>query len=128
VEPTGDVRADAMQVVRDMLGAPTLSIGDVERIASKPAIWFHPSVAQGDRSIFEQCRQLRYRKTNGDPEHKAPSEKFEDINDEGPDVVRYMCQSPQTFWTAGHRASGRDGLQGFIDDVLSDDEYRRSRS
>jgi len=85
--------------VQEALNAPTLTMGDVEKLADQPAIWFHPSCAEGDYSLFEQCRNLRYKAQTGDPQHKAASELVEDVDDEGPDVVRYAMQSACVAWT-----------------------------
>jgi len=88
-----------MEPLREVLGAPSLEIGDVQVLADRPAIWFHPSCADGEFSLFEQVRNLRYKKQVGDPQHKAPSELVEDVDDEGPDVVRYAMQTEGVMWT-----------------------------
>ena len=93
-----------IDVIRDMMGAPTLQLGDVERIAAQPAIWFHPACAQGPISLFEQCRNLRY-KEHHNVLHTAEPELPEDKEDEGPDVVRYMCQTPVVQWVQPQRKS-----------------------
>jgi hypothetical protein len=71
---------------------------DLEKLASVPAIWFHPTVADGPKSLYEQTANLRWKEIRGDPLKHAPSEDFEDVDDEGPDVVRYACQTPLVRW------------------------------
>jgi len=82
----------------------TLSKGDLEQGAAHPAIWFHPVCADGELSLFEQCRNLRWKEVKGDPLKRAAPEEYEDIHDEGPDVVRYLCQTPGVRWTRVQRA------------------------
>jgi len=81
----------------------TLSKGDLEQAAAHPAIWFHPICAQGERSLFEECRNLRWKEIKGDPLKRAPPEEFEDVDDEGPDVVRYLCQTAGVRWVRQRR-------------------------
>lgn len=76
----------------------SLTPADLERFAKHPAIWFHPCCAEGEYNLFDQCRNLRWKEIAGDPLKKAPPEEFEDINDEGPDVVRYACQTAGVAW------------------------------
>lgn len=89
-----------------------LTKGDLEQAAAHPAIWFHPLCAQGEMSLFEQCRNLRWKEVKGDPLKRSPPEEFEDINDEGPDVVRYLCQTAGVRWVRQRRrlAKGADIL------------------
>jgi len=86
------------ELVQEVLHTTHLSMGDVEELAARPAIWFHPSCAGHDRSLYQECVNLRWQQTHGDPEHKAAPEKPEDKNDEGPDVVRYAVQTPCVRW------------------------------
>ena len=94
------------------VNAPTLTMGDVERLADSPAIWFHPDCAHGTRSLFEECVNFRWKEVAGDPEHRAAPEEFEDKDDEGPDVVRYGCQTAAVCWQAP-RSSG-----SMVNDIL----------
>ena len=90
-----------LDTLRDVLHAPDLKEGDAHRMAGQPAIWFSPECAAGEMSLYQQCANLRYRPDVGDPQVNAPSQKYVDVDDEGPDVVRYMCQSPQVRWCPG---------------------------
>jgi len=110
----GHADRGGLSVIRDMMGAPTLTPGDVERIAQKPAIWFHPSVAGGAESLYKQCENLRYRE-HRNPLHTAEPSMPEDKEDEGPDVVRYMCHTPAVQWSMPRRA----GTHDLIDDLLA---------
>lgn len=110
----GHADRGGLSVIRDMMGAPTLTPGDVERIAQKPAIWFHPSVAGGAESLYKQCENLRYRE-HRNPLHTAEPSMPEDKEDEGPDVVRYMCHTPAVQWSMPRRASTHD----LINDLLA---------
>jgi len=103
-----------LDTIRDMMGAPTLTQGDVERVAAQPAIWFHPSCANGAVSLYQQCANLRY-KEHHNPLHTAEPEDPEDKEDEGPDVVRYMCQTPAVQWRRPRRPQTRD----LIEDLLA---------
>ena len=85
----------------------TISRGDLEQLAASPAIWFHPSCADGARSLFEQCRNLRWREVQGDPMKRAAPEEYEDKDDEGPDVLRYACQTSAVYWRRARRPVAR---------------------
>ncbi len=80
--------------LRQALHGPTLSMGDARRLASHPAIWFSPEVAQGARSLYEECVNFRWAEVRGDPAQKAAPQRFVDVDDEGVDVVRYLAQTP----------------------------------
>jgi hypothetical protein len=95
-------------MVRDALGAQDLEPGTIERIAESPAIWFHPDVAVGAMSLYHECANLRYREMKGDASHRAAPIKTEDIDDEGPDVVRYAIMTPGVVWTRNRPEPERD--------------------
>ena len=42
---------------------------------------------------FTQCGNLRWSESKGDTTQKRPTEKPVDVEDDGPDTVRYACQS-----------------------------------
>ena len=65
----------------------------LEMLSAKPALTFHPAVAVGVQSIFEECFNLRYRDVRGDPAQHSEPEKPVDVNDDGADVTRYACQT-----------------------------------
>ena len=79
--------------LRSALSAPTLTLGDADRLARQPAIWFSPEVAQGPRSLYEECVNFRWRVQTGDPTQRAAPSAYVDVDDEGPDVTRYLAQS-----------------------------------
>jgi hypothetical protein len=89
---------DDVEILRRSLNTPTLTLGDAERLGAAPAITFDPSCASGPQSLFEQCVNFRWREQTGDPEQRAAPQEFVDKDDEGPDVVRYACQSPEVHW------------------------------
>ena len=82
-----------LDVLRVPLKAPNLTMGMAERLAMGPAIWFTPETASGKQSLFEQCRNWRYRDHATERADSAPPEKYIDKDDEGPDVVRYAVQT-----------------------------------
>lgn len=82
-----------LDILRSALKAPNLTMGMAERLAMGPAIWFTPETANGKQSLFEQCRNWRYRDPVSARLDSAPPEKYIDLDDEGPDVVRYALQS-----------------------------------
>ena len=102
-----------LDVIREMMGAPTLTAGDIQRIADKPAIWFHPSCASGAESLFKQCENLRYRE-HKNPLHTAAPGMPEDKEDEGPDVVRYMCQTKAVQWSMPRRENTHDLIEELL--------------
>jgi hypothetical protein len=72
---------------------PSVSADTLEALASKPVLVFHPAVAVGVQSIYEECFNLRYQEVRGDPAQHAQPQKPVDVNDEGADVTRYACQT-----------------------------------
>jgi len=79
--------------LRAALKAPNLSRGWAERLASGPAVWFTPETAAGRMSLFEQCRNWRFLDWTGKSLDRAPPQQYIDLEDEGPDVVRYAMQT-----------------------------------
>ena len=84
---------DDMTRLRTTLKAPNLSMGMAERLAQGPAVYFTPEVAQGRMSLFEQCRNWRYVDWGSARVDKALPQRYIDLDDEGPDVVRYAMQT-----------------------------------
>jgi len=73
----------------------SLTRSALERLAAHPAVWFHPECADGSQSLFEQCANLRWKDVGG----QVPGpERIEDRDKDGPDVVRYLCQTPSVVW------------------------------
>jgi hypothetical protein len=72
---------------------PEVTQATLEVLAAKPALTFHPAVAVGQRSIYEECFNLRYVETRGDPAQHGPSENICDVDDDGADVTRYACHT-----------------------------------
>jgi len=63
-------------------------------LSSKPAITFDLRYAG---RCFRETENLRYKETTGDETQKSEPEKSVDVEDEGPDCVRYAMQS-DLFW------------------------------
>jgi len=82
-----------LEGLKSTLNAPTLTLGDAQRLAQHRALWFSPSVAQGQMSVYEQVANLRWRQATGDPTQRAAPATYVDVDDEGPDVVRYLAQT-----------------------------------
>jgi len=82
-----------LDILRGPLRAPSLTMGMAERLATGPAVWFTPETSSGRQSLFEQCRNWRYRDWATERLNAAAPEKYIDLDDEGPDVVRYALQS-----------------------------------
>jgi hypothetical protein len=76
---------------------PEVTGHTLEVLAAKPSLTFHPAVAAGPMSIYEECFNLRYMETRGDKQQRAPSENIVDVNDEGADVTRYACQTQLSY-------------------------------
>jgi len=109
-----------LDFVRRALNTPELTIGTVERLAEQPAIWFSPECARGAMSLYEQCANLRYREQRGDPAHRAAPVAVEDVDDEGPDVVRYATHTPGVQYTTNKPAINRK--ERMIRDIWADQE------
>ena len=89
---------DDLKMVEEALKTPGVTLGDVRRLAMEPAIWFDPSCAQGEISLYEQCSNFRWLKQTGDATQRAAPEKYQDVADEGVDVVRYLSSTPGFCW------------------------------
>lgn len=87
-----------LKIIEDALSTPGVTLGDVRRLAQEPAIWFDPGCAQGEMSLYEQCSNFRWLKQTGDATTKAAPEKYQDKDDEGVDVVRYLTSTPGMNW------------------------------
>lgn len=107
-----------------ILNAPGLDMGVVLLLARQPAIWFTPEVAQGPLSLYEQCVNFRWKKQSGDPTQRAPAEDFVDVDDEGPDVVRYAVQSPAVKWQPANPEGDKKDFLGRMLDSKSAEERR----
>lgn len=109
-----------LDILREALGVDSLSDGDAERLAGQPAIWFSPECAapRPELSLYQQCKDHRWREQVGDPTHKAAPERYEDVDDEGPDVVRYACHSQAVCWRQVRR-SVQDRIAHTIERMLS---------
>lgn len=60
-------------------------------LAAKPALTFD---LRFTHRCFLECCNLRWQETKGDATQKRPVEKPVDVEDDGPDCVRYAVQSP----------------------------------
>jgi len=92
-----------LERLRTALRAPSLTMGDARQLAAAPAAYFAPACAAGRVSLFEQCLNFRWRELTGDASKKAPPEDFQDVDDEGPDVVRYAIQTTGVSWSPDAR-------------------------
>lgn len=113
-----------LDIVRKMLNTPELARGTIENLADRPAIWFSPECAQGELSLFQQCVNLRYRSQRGDVRERAPTVKVADIDDEGPDVVRYAVHTPVVRWTSSKPMLTK--RERVINDIWQEQEDRHA--
>lgn len=86
---------DELPRLRNALKAPTLTMGTAKRLADSPALTFSPAASR----IFSEMMNWRYVSPTGNPRERAAPSRFVDLADEGPDVVRYLCQSPAVRWS-----------------------------
>jgi hypothetical protein len=84
--------------LRLALATPNLSEGDARALAAAPEITFSPACAGAPLTLFDQCLNFRWAKQTGDPGERAAPERFQDVEDEGVDVVRYACQTAALGW------------------------------
>lgn len=103
-----------IDLLRDALKCPTITFGDAERMAAQPAIWFTPETANGPRSLYEECANFRWKPVTGDAMTKAPPEDFQDVDDEGPDVVRYLAATSVVKHTKALPVTAESVLTKFL--------------
>jgi hypothetical protein len=75
-----------------------LTTYELEQMAARPALTFDPTCLR----VFREMRNLRFRDVAGDPTTKGQPEEVIDVDDDGPDCVRYAMQSKLTFNDAVH--------------------------
>jgi len=92
--------------IREALRTPTLVEGVIHDLARHPALTFSPACPRA----FAEMVNWRYVAPTGDPRTRAPAERFVDVDDEGPDVVRYLAQSPKVRWSAPRPAREGEDL------------------
>jgi hypothetical protein len=113
-----------IDILRNAFASPTLTSGDAARLAAEPAIWFTSDCASVPRSIYEECANFRWKPQTGDPATKAAPELYQDVNDEGPDVVRYARQTKVVAW--GPPVVDK-GPQGMLQRILDRDKSAAQR-
>jgi len=85
-----------------------LEPGTLEVLAGRPRTHFHPACAEGQRCLYEECANLVFTEIRGDPFQHGPSQKPVDVNDEGPDVVRYARHTEGLVWRKPKRDVAAD--------------------
>ena len=114
-----------LNILQEALAAPVMDQSLAMKLAQEPAIWFDPACAGENPSLYEQCLNFRWKPQVGDPAFKAPSADFVDVDDEGPDVVRYAVQTPSVRWQP---ASKPKPSVDILKRIIESDKRREAKS
>jgi len=93
-------------------------------LAGKPSITF--DLRMTDRA-FKEMENLRWKEIVGDETQKASSEKTVDVEDEGPDCIRYAMQS-ELFWRTAPKIYKPDSYMAQLTKRRAKRKYKTDKS
>jgi len=104
---TGTIDGDGY-FAREYFKEYDLSNEQLITMASKPMLTIDPECTR----TFRELRNLRFKEISGDVTAKAAPEEVIDFEDDGPDCVRYACQS-KLRWMGSGRGRPQKGSHLF---------------
>ena len=93
-------------------------------LAAKPALTFD---FRFTNRCFRECCNLRWQETKGDTTQSRPREKPVDVEDDGPDCVRYAVQSPLWWRKTANRKIEVININDFFKMKRRDQDGERIR-
>jgi hypothetical protein len=81
------------EFANEYFGQHSMSNTELLAMAAKPSLTFGLHVPR----CFKEMRNLRFKEMTGNFTEKAAPEEVMDFEDDGPDCVRYFCQSKISF-------------------------------